>query len=67
MLIEDTMWPKCRSVGIGMRSHTGVGGKMFQVLSNEGVNIKDITTSEIKILCADRPQILWSWAVQALA
>jgi aspartate kinase len=36
-------------VGIGMRSHTGVAAKMFQVLAKEGVNIKVITTSEIKI------------------
>ena len=40
---------KVSAVGIGMRSHTGVAAKMFKVLSNEGVNIKVITTSEIKI------------------
>ena len=36
-------------VGIGMRSHAGVAAKMFQSLSNENINIKVITTSEIKI------------------
>ena len=32
-----------------MRSHTGVAGKMFEVLAREGVNIGMISTSEIKI------------------
>ena len=49
-LIADTDVAKVSVVGIGMRSHTGVAAKMFQVLSNEGVNIKVITTSEIKSL-----------------
>jgi len=53
------------AVGIGMRSHTGVAAKMFQVLSNEGVNIKVITTSEIKIsVLIDRKYM--ELAVQAL-
>ena len=38
-LIADTDVAKVSVVGIGMRSHTGVAAKMFQVLSNEGVNI----------------------------
>ena len=32
-----------------MKSHTGVAGKMFDVLAREGVNIEMISTSEIKI------------------
>ncbi|WP_299349764.1 aspartate kinase [uncultured Shimia sp.] len=40
---------KVSVVGIGMRSQSGVAAKMFKVLSDEGVNIKVITTSEIKI------------------
>ncbi|MDC3409183.1 ACT domain-containing protein [Burkholderiales bacterium] len=36
-------------VGVGMRSHGGVARKMFETLSNEGVNIQMISTSEIKI------------------
>jgi aspartate kinase len=48
-LIADEGVAKVSVVGIGMRSHTGVAAKMFEVLSNEGVNIKVITTSEIKI------------------
>ena len=35
-------------VGIGMRSHVGVASKMFRTLSDEGINIRMITTSEIK-------------------
>lgn len=38
-------------VGVGMRSHSGVAAKMFQILSKEGINIMMISTSEIKISC----------------
>ena len=56
---------KVSVVGIGMRSHTGVAAKMFQVLSAEGINIKVITTSEIKIsVLIDRKYV--ELAVQAL-
>ena len=47
-LIADTDVAKVSIVGIGMRSHAGVAAKMFSTLSDEGVNIKVITTSEIK-------------------
>jgi len=40
---------KLSVVGIGMRSHTGVAEKMFAALAAENVNIKMISTSEIKI------------------
>ena len=40
---------KVSVVGIGMRSHAGVAAKMFKVLSDEGINIEVIATSEIKI------------------
>ncbi len=39
---------KLSIVGIGMRSHSGVAAKMFAALSDAGVNIKMISTSEIK-------------------
>ena len=42
---------KVSLVGVGMRSHSGVAAKMFEVLSEEGVNIMMISTSEIKISC----------------
>jgi len=40
---------KVSIVGVGMRSHAGVATKMFEVLSDEGINIQMISTSEIKI------------------
>jgi aspartate kinase len=64
-LIADEAVAKVSVVGIGMRSHTGVAAKMFRVLSNEGINIKVITTSEIKIsVLIDRKYM--ELAVQAL-
>jgi aspartate kinase len=48
-LIADTDVSKISVVGIGMRSHAGVAAKMFEALSTENINIKVITTSEIKI------------------
>ena len=42
---------KVSLVGVGMRSHSGVAARMFEVLSKEGVNIMMISTSEIKISC----------------
>jgi aspartate kinase len=64
-LVADEGVAKVSVVGIGMRSHTGVAAKMFRVLSAEGVNIKVITTSEIKIsVLIDRKYM--ELAVQAL-
>jgi aspartate kinase len=40
---------KLSIVGVGMKSHSGVAGKMFETLAKEGVNIDMISTSEIKI------------------
>ncbi len=48
-VIGDTKVSKVSVVGVGMRSHVGVASKMFQTLSEEGVNILMISTSEIKI------------------
>ncbi|MBR2574806.1 MAG: aspartate kinase [Loktanella sp.] len=64
-LVADEGVAKVSVVGIGMRSHTGVAAKMFKVLSAEGINIKVITTSEIKIsVLIDRKYM--ELAVQAL-
>ncbi|MBL4628804.1 MAG: aspartate kinase [Roseicyclus sp.] len=64
-LIADTDVAKVSIVGIGMRSHAGVAAKMFQTLRDEGVNIKVITTSEIKVsVLIDRKYM--ELAVQAL-
>ena len=48
-LVSDEEVAKVSVVGIGMRSHAGVAAQMFKALQAEGINIKVITTSEIKI------------------
>src|SRR5690554_3547251 len=40
---------KVSLVGVGMRSHAGVASKMFRVLADENINIRKVSTSEIKI------------------
>ncbi len=40
---------KVSLVGVGMRSHAGIAGTMFRALAREGINIRMISTSEIKI------------------
>jgi aspartate kinase len=45
----DNRIAKVSLVGIGMRSHAGVASKMFDALGKEGINIRMISTSEIKI------------------
>lgn len=45
----DSKIAKVSIVGVGMRSHAGVASKMFEALSNDGINIQMISTSEIKI------------------
>jgi aspartate kinase len=47
-VVGDSRICKVSIVGIGMRSHVGVASKMFRVLSEEGINIQMISTSEIK-------------------
>lgn len=48
-VIGDDHIAKISAVGVGMRSHAGVATTMFQALSEEGINIQMISTSEIKI------------------
>ena len=45
----DTKIVKISLVGVGMRSHAGIAATMFETLANEGINIRMISTSEIKI------------------
>ncbi|MBP9831567.1 MAG: aspartate kinase [Polaromonas sp.] len=47
-VIGDAKICKVSIVGIGMRSHVGIASKMFHSLSEEGINIQMISTSEIK-------------------
>ena len=64
-LVTDTDVAKVSVVGIGMRSQVGVAAQMFASLARENVNIKVITTSEIKIsVLIDRKYM--ELAVQAL-
>ncbi len=64
-LVADTDVAKVSVVGIGMRSHAGVAAQMFSALKEENINIKVITTSEIKIsVLIDRKYM--ELAVQAL-
>ena len=47
-IVGDPKICKVSIVGIGMRSHVGVASRMFRTLSEEGINIQMISTSEIK-------------------
>lgn len=47
-IVSDDKVCKVSIVGIGMRSHVGVASLMFRTLSEEGINIQMISTSEIK-------------------
>ncbi|NRB00399.1 MAG: aspartate kinase [Rhodobacteraceae bacterium] len=64
-LDADTEVAKVSVVGIGMRSHAGVASQMFRALKDENINIKVITTSEIKISVLIERKYL-ELAVQAL-
>ena len=46
---SDPGMVKVSVIGIGMRSHAGVASSAFQALADKGINIRAITTSEIKI------------------
>ena len=48
-VLNDPAGSKVSVVGLGMRTHTGVATTMFKALADAGVNIRMITTSEIKI------------------
>ncbi len=50
-VIRDDKIAKVSIVGLGMRSHAGVAGKVFETLAKYGINIIMISTSEIKISC----------------
>lgn len=56
---------KVSLVGVGMRSHAGIASQMFKVLADEGINIRMISTSEIKISVVVQDKYL-ELAVRAL-
>ena len=53
-VIHDDGIAKVSVVGLGMRSHSGIAARMFQILAKESINIDMISTSEIKISCIIR-------------
>jgi len=48
-VISDADCVKISLIGVGMRTHTGVAQRMFEALSEKGINVQTISTSEIKI------------------
>ena len=50
-VVGDKRISKVSVIGVGMRSHYGIASRMFQILSEEHINIQMISTSEIKISC----------------
>jgi aspartate kinase len=48
-VVSDDKVAKVSLVGVGMRTHAGIASQMFRTLSEEGINIQMISTSEIKI------------------
>lgn len=48
-IISDSDCAKISLIGVGMRTHTGIARKMFEALSEKGINVQTISTSEIKI------------------
>jgi aspartate kinase len=48
-IITDSRIAKISVVGVGMKSHAGVASSMFRALSDRGINIQAISTSEIKV------------------
>ncbi|TVQ89377.1 MAG: aspartate kinase [Chromatiaceae bacterium] len=48
-VLGDEQIVKLSLVGVGMRSHAGIASRMFEALAKEGINIRMISTSEIKI------------------
>jgi len=48
-VVGDSKIVKISLVGVGMRSHAGIASSMFETLAKEGINIRMISTSEIKV------------------
>ncbi len=49
LIIKDPDICKISIVGVGMRSHSGIAAKAFQIMATEGINIHMVSTSEIKV------------------
>jgi aspartate kinase len=55
-VVSEERVAKVSIVGLGMRSHSGVAQRMFELLARDGIDIKMITTSEIRISCVVDPK-----------
>jgi aspartate kinase len=64
VIYEEDM-AKVSIIGVGMKSHPGVAAKMFETLAKHNINIEMISTSEIKISCIIRKEMIET-AVKAL-
>jgi aspartate kinase len=64
VIYEENM-AKVSIIGVGMKSHPGVAAKMFETLAKQNINIEMISTSEIKISCIIRKEMIET-AVRAL-
>ncbi len=64
-IVEEEKLAKVSIVGVGMQHHPGVASQMFQLLAQADINIKLITTSEIKISCLI-PEVAVKRAVECL-
>ena len=56
-IASDSNIGKVAVVGVGMRTHSGVAGKMFEALARENINIEMIATSEIRISCVVKREL----------
>jgi aspartate kinase len=50
-VLGDQNIAKVSVIGVGMKNHSGVAAKMFATLASENINIRLISTSEIRISC----------------
>ena len=55
-IVSDSNVAKVSIVGAGMINRSGIASKLFQILSEENINIQMIATSEIKISCVIDPK-----------
>lgn len=60
-VMHDVSVAKVSAIGVGMRNHSGVAARAFAALTQEGINILMISTSEIKITILIPGKSMWSW------
>lgn len=65
MILKGKGIVKVSIVGVGMRNHSSIAAAMFRIMSDEGINIMMIFTSEIKVSCVIEEKYI-KLAVRAL-